>query len=152
MGLGVTSTAGSLRSWPPEVRPWSAQEDHKNQWAGLPGTGFAGQVRAHRLPSGPRTARHQTAGFSGRLVRLRWVLPVGDCDRVALEPGVSLQASCLSERTAPAPSLGASASCPLSPQQPAPGAQASSWPFWNAGAVAVGGSLAPGILLQKALV
>ena len=31
--------------------------------------------------------------------------------------------------------------------RPPPGAQASARPFWNAGAVAMGGSLAPGILL-----
>lgn len=146
MGLGLIGTAGACS---PLAAPGCAPEV-------LGG----GEARVGRAPWGRLFRRGSAqAPFGapdcwilGPTHAQGWVLQGRDCDTVALELLISLQASCLSAwgpgaRALAVPGSGLSASCPRSPQHPAPGAPAGSWPFWNAGAVAVGGSLAPGILL-----
>lgn len=96
-----------------------------------------------RLSSRPQTISHLMAGFSGQLTRVPTQGPV----RAGLGQGC-LWALC-SRIQGPGTRGHCGAQlrhihvCP----HPPPGAQASARPFWNAGVVAVGGSLAPGILL-----
>lgn len=98
MGLGVTSTAGSPESWPPRSGPGGPRKTTRTSgqapWDWLRRWGLSTQTPFRATDRTP-----PDGWVLGRLVRLRWVLPAGDRDRVAFEPGVSLQASCLSERS-----------------------------------------------------